>query len=151
PWVVDQVADAARGIRALLDEETLRLFAKGIGTPVVERLTITRGTAAEMKHVHDGSVGALVVDPPYYNNVQYAECSDFFYVWLKRTAGEDHAQFFTDELTNKDEEAVANAARFADMGRRKNDLAEQDYARKMEACFREMHRILKDDGVLTVM
>ena len=28
--------------------------------------------------------------------------------------------------------------------------AEQDYERKMEACFREMHRVLRDDGVLTL-
>ena len=27
------------------------------------------------------------MDPPYYDNVMYAELSDFFYVWLKRTAG----------------------------------------------------------------
>ena len=28
-----------------------------------------------------------MMDPPYYNNVTYAELADFFYVWLKRTAG----------------------------------------------------------------
>ena len=32
----------------------------------------------------DGSVDAIVFDPPYYDNVSYAELSDFFYVWLKR-------------------------------------------------------------------
>ena len=33
------------------------------------------------------SVDAIIFDPPYHNNVNYAELSDFFYVWLKRTAG----------------------------------------------------------------
>src|ERR1019366_8854759 len=37
--------------------------------------------------VPDSSVDCVVMDPPYYDNVMYAELSDFFYVWLKRTAG----------------------------------------------------------------
>ena len=49
---------------------------------------------------------------PYYDNVMYAELADFFYVWEKRTLGHLWPEFFDDELTNKDEEAVANVARF---------------------------------------
>jgi len=36
-------------------------------------------------------------------------------------------------------------------GRSPRELADQDYERKMQACFREWHRVLRDDGVLTVM
>ena len=32
------------------------------------------------------SFDAIVTDPPYYDNVPYADISDFFYVWLKRTS-----------------------------------------------------------------
>ena len=39
------------------------------------------------KDVASASIDTVVMDPPYYNNVMYAELSDFFYVWLKRTAG----------------------------------------------------------------
>ena len=81
----------------------------------------------------------------------YAELSDFFYVWLKRTAGYLYPEWFAAQLTDKDAEAVANAARFADLGRRKRQMAERDYERKMEAAFREMGRVLRDDGTLTVM
>jgi adenine-specific DNA methylase len=151
PWVVDQVADAVDGIVSLIDEGNQQLFANAVGASAADRLTITRGSAADISQVPDQSIGALVVDPPYYNNVQYAECSDFFYVWEKRTIGDLHPDLFTDELTNKDDEAVANQARFADMGRKKSLLAQEDYERKMEACFREMFRLLKNDGVLTVM
>jgi hypothetical protein len=45
---------------------------------------------------------------------------------------------------------VANPARFA-FSKKKEELARQDYENKMMACFREMHRVLADDGVLTVM
>ncbi|MHA1574054.1 MAG: hypothetical protein ACTSX8_08665, partial [Alphaproteobacteria bacterium] len=48
-------------------------------------------------------------------------------------------------------EAVASVARFEGMDRNKRKLAEQDYERKMEAIFRECYRVLRDDGVLTIM
>jgi putative DNA methylase len=36
------------------------------------------------------AVGPIVVstDPPYYDNIGYADLSDFFYVWLRRTIGD---------------------------------------------------------------
>ena len=54
------------------------------------------------------------MDPPYYDNVMYAELSDFFYVWLKRTAGHVFPELFTRTLTDKQNEAVANPAKFRD-------------------------------------
>ena len=50
----------------------------------------------------------MVVDPPYGNNVMYAELSDFFYVWLKRSVGDLYPGWFDSELVDKDAEAVAN-------------------------------------------
>ena len=47
------------------------------------------------------------MDPPYYDNVMYAELSDFFYVWLKRTAGHVFPELFRRKLTDKENEAVA--------------------------------------------
>ena len=44
------------------------------------------------------------MDPPYYDNVMYAELSDFFYVWLKRTAGHVFPELFRRQLTDKDNE-----------------------------------------------
>jgi len=97
----------------------------------------------------------------------YAELSDFFYVWLKRTVGHLYPDWFAARLTDKDAEAVANLARFKSrhgagqagkpVPRRQpgvpspRELAERDYERKMEAAFREVQRVLRDDGVLTVM
>ncbi|MCP4710703.1 MAG: DUF1156 domain-containing protein, partial [Planctomycetes bacterium] len=48
---------------------------------------ITCQSADVLMNVEDASVDAVVMDPPYYDNVMYAELADFFYVWLKRTAG----------------------------------------------------------------
>jgi len=148
PWAIDQITDAYRDMAKLLalPQATLE------GSPV-ERgpLTVLQGNAADLSSLQDSSIQAIVTDPPYYDNVMYAELADFFYVWLKRTAGHLHPDWFAAQLTDKDAEAVANPARFADLGRKKKDLAEKDYERKMEAAFREMNRVLADDGVLTVM
>jgi adenine-specific DNA methylase len=100
----------------------------------------------------DKEADAVVVDPPYGENVMYSEMSDFFYVWLKLMLSDIFTEEFKAELTNKADEAVVNTARFADIGRgQAKKLADQDYAAKMEASFKEMNRILKDDGIMAVM
>jgi len=56
----------------------------------------------------------VVADPPYYNNVQYAELSDFFYVWMKRSIGELYPEAFAWETVPKDAEMVVNKVRGRD-------------------------------------
>ena len=102
------------------------------------------------------SVDAIVFDPPYHNNVNYAELSDFFYVWLKRTAG-----YVIDDslmgpyLTDKVNEAIASPARFRQQaqgsGKSASSLATRDYEQKMTEIFRECRRVIKPDGIMTVM
>ena len=150
PWVIDQVVDSYSQMAELLSPSQVA-FGKGVTAKAVERLQVKCGTANSLYDIPDGSVHNITVDPPYYDNVQYAELSDFFYVWLKRSIGHLFPDFFRDELTNKDDEAVANPARFASLGSKKQELAKADYERKMAAAFREMHRVLRDDGCLTVM
>lgn len=112
--------------------------------------TITCGSGSHMPHIDDRSVDCVVIDPPYGANVMYAELSDFFYVWLKRTAGLVMPELFAQHLANKDEEAVANPARFkGEKGAA--ILANRDYQDKMAAIFKECRRVLKDDGIMTVM
>ena len=78
-------------------------------------MTITCKSGDHLDHIADGTVDSVVMDPPYYDNVMYAELSDFFYVWLKRTVGyidRDIGTLFRRPLTDKEHEAVANPARF---------------------------------------
>uniref|UniRef100_A0A7C2BE46 DUF1156 domain-containing protein n=1 Tax=Thermomicrobium roseum TaxID=500 RepID=A0A7C2BE46_THERO len=151
-WAIDQVVDAYRGIARLAQPARLPLWQRSGASPV-ERLRVTQGDARDLRHLPDGSVHLVCIDPPYYDNVQYAELSDFFYVWLKRTVGHLYPDWFSAPLTDKDNEAVANPARFAALGRRgrAQELARRDYERKMTAIFRECARVLRSDGVLTVM
>ena len=53
------------------------------------------------------SLTAVVTDPPYYDAIAYADISDFFYVWLKRTLGEVFPLNFSTPQTPKAEECTA--------------------------------------------
>ena len=136
--------DSADGTRSLLDAVEPRPTAEP--SPI----TITCKSGDNLDHLGDGSVDAVIMDPPYYDNVMYAELSDFFYVWLKRTAGHVFPELFRRKLTDKENEAVANPARFAGQpGARA--LAGRDYQQRMAAIFGECQRVLKPDGIMTLM
>lgn len=60
--------------------------------------------SAEKHPMPNDSVDLFITDPPYYNAVPYADISDFFYVWLKRTIGDKFPELFSTELTLKDAE-----------------------------------------------
>ena len=48
-------------------------------------------------------------DPPYYDNIAYADLSDYFYVWLRRGASDIYPNLFRRLVTPKKEELVARA------------------------------------------
>lgn len=107
-------------------------------------------TSASTLPYPDASLDAVITDPPYYDNVPYADLSDFFYVWLKRTVGDLYPEAFRWELTPKDEEAVVNPARFGG-GKKGEEIARRHYERLMGEAFREIHRVLKPEGIALIM
>jgi adenine-specific DNA methylase len=115
-----------------------------------DAVTVTNGSGDSLA-LEDASVDCVVMDPPYYDNVMYAELADFFYVWLKRTAGLLYPEQFASYLTDKDREAVANTAKFKGQKGGAKNLAGKDYQHRMQAIFAECRRVLKPDGVMTVM
>jgi len=137
PWAFSKVLDSLKKIIELLPEN-------------MPKPALYCGTATKIP-LKDKNVPCIVVDPPYAENVMYGEVSDFFYVWLKRLLGDVFSEAFKTTLTEKEEEAIANPARFKGMGRSAKKLAQEDYKTKMEACFKEMHRVLRDNGIITVM
>ena len=134
-------------------------------TPTARPTQVITGPAQYIMEVDDASIDCIVFDPPYHNNVSYAELSDFFYVWLKRTAGYVFPEYFTEHLVDKTNEAIASPARFrakaaeAKAANRKSKLsasglATQDYLAKMREIFEECRRVIKpaeDGGIMTVM
>ena len=53
----------------------------------------------------------IVTDPPYYDNVPYADLSDFFYVWLRRAGRQLYPELFSTLLVPKAQELIAEPAR----------------------------------------
>lgn len=151
-WAVEQtgkcVDELVNLVRPDASEEgqLIRSTAAVAPSPV----TITCGSGDALHHISEASVDVVVMDPPYYDNVMYAELSDFFYVWLKRTAGQVVPELFTRRLTDKENEAVANPVKFAGEKGAKA-LAGRDYQERMARIFDECRRVLKPNGIMTLM
>ena len=154
-WAIEQTAKCIRELIALVrpdaDSKNGTLFddadtAEYTPPPI----TVTCKPGDSLDHIEDGSIDVVIMDPPYYANVMYAELSDFFYVWLKRTAGHVFPELFRRQLTDKDNEAVANPARFkGEKGA--SVLAGRDYQERMASIFAECRRTLKPGGIMTLM
>ncbi len=145
-WCLDETEKTVRELVRLAD--CSRGAESSRRTAVVN---VTCESADELASVADASVDAVVMDPPYFDNVMYAELSDFFYVWLRRTAGSVTPEDFAAPATNKDREAVANLARFSGTRGSKRSAATRDYESKMRAIFGQCRRVLKEDGLMTLM
>ncbi len=148
-WAIAQTGKALDELIDLLGQSTDGKLEFAAPRPK-PRIRVTCASADALP-LEDASVDCVVMDPPYYDNVMYAELSDFFYVWLKRTAGLLYPELFTGHLTDKDREAVANAAKFAGQKGGAKNLAGRDYQQRMASIFKEQRRVLKADGIMTVM
>ncbi len=84
-------------------------------------------------------------DPPYYDNIGYADLSDFFYVWLRRAAMSLHPTLFRTMFTPKSEELIASSYRHG--GKEK---AETFFLDNMKIVFNRMARATPESQPLTL-
>lgn len=85
----------------------------------------------------------IITDPPYLDDVQYGEQSEFFYVWLRRCL-----QDYYPELPKRvklDDDICESWGRFGD-----KKLANEFFQKGFKKAFLSLNKILKDDGVLVV-
>ena len=99
----------------------------------------------------DQTAGVWFTDPPYYDAVPYADLSDFFLVWLKRTLP-DHPllrdPFDSDNsLSPKDAEAVQDEIKQVNSRPKDREWFEEIMAKT----FTEGRRVLREDGVGSVV
>jgi putative DNA methylase len=96
--------------------------------------TIDRLPAAGSAHVlqadargrnYDGLV--VVTDPPYYDNIGYADLSDFFYVWLRKALRSIYPNLLGTVLTPKSEELVVAPQRFDGDARKAQEFFEDGF------------------------
>ncbi len=106
-------------------------------------VSLIRHSASQLPN-EDSYFDAVITDPPYYDNISYADLSDFFYVWLKRSTGFLFPEHFSGDLTPKRREAVMASHRHG--GDR--DEARRFYEDEMAAALKEAHRVLKPGAPL---
>jgi putative DNA methylase len=85
-------------------------------------------------------------DPPYYDNIGYADLSDFFYVWLRRSLANIYPDLFGTLVTPKSAELIASPYRF---GGSKVD-ADEHFERGLGRAFEQIHRSAHADYPVTV-
>lgn len=107
--------------------------------------TITKGSATTLPY-ENNYFDAVFTDPPYYDNIQYAELSDYFYVWLKRTIGVKDSNLFVTPLSPKKNEIVSNSAR--QHNKKESNLF---FEKNLSKSFKEIHRVLKTNGIVTIV
>lgn len=95
-------------------------------------------SSEDLSSIPDNSIDAVITDPPYFDNLQYSELSDFFYVWL-RLPLKDIYHWFEPELSSRANEIVMNdkVGKTADF-----------FNEGLQKVFVECRRVLKDNGLL---
>lgn len=130
-------------------------------TPLASHMRGLRGSPARFRRANamalpfrDGTVDAIVTDPPYYDMIEYADASDYFYVWLRRALLDAQPDLFAQpigtvvgpNLQNKDDEIIV---RRVYNGGVRHDRA--FYEQSLSLAFKEARRVLRDDGHLVVV
>lgn len=116
---------------------------------VLERLPAVSKGWVDQKDVRTVDLKGTVLvstDPPYYDMIGYADLSDFFYVWLRRSIGSEWPQLLASLQTPKVEELVATPYRFKG-GKAE---ADQNFEDGLFAGFNQMKSIHSRDFPMTV-
>ena len=108
---------------------------------------VTQSSATQLPYP-DAHFDAVLTDPPYYINVPYADLSDFFYVWLKRTVGHLHPDLFSTPLAPKSQEICQmqhwDPERYA-------EKTKEWFEKMLTKAFSEIHRVLKPGGIAIIV
>lgn len=113
--------------RGFRDSETLK--------PTVAPRVFT-GNARDLTAVDSDSVDMVLTDPPYFDNIAYSELSDFFQPWLEHVGLVPEAA--------KRRVLVKHALRAS----RSNQESMEEFAASLGEAFREIRRVLKQQGLL---
>lgn len=107
---------------------------------------VMRGNAQALP-LPDNEFDAVIVDPPYYDAIQYGDLSDFFYVWLKRSVGPVYPELFSTPLTPKQQEVIETRAD----KKSPEYVSHAEFEARLQRALAEMTRVTKPDGTVAIV
>ncbi|MDR1873073.1 MAG: DUF1156 domain-containing protein [Deltaproteobacteria bacterium] len=87
----------------------------------------------------------ISTDPPYYDNIHYANISDYFYIWLRHSLKKIYKSIFSTIKTPKNEELVADHYRFGD-----KEKAKKHFESGLKQVFANFYQYCSEDFPLTI-
>lgn len=108
----------------------------------------TKGEAVQHEAQTDNGLREIMVstDPPYYDNIGYADLSDFFYIWLRQTLKSVYPDLFRTMLVPKAEELTAMSYRFENG----KEEAYRFFEMGMVQAFKQINLYVRNDIPTTV-
>ncbi|HQE04451.1 MAG TPA: DUF1156 domain-containing protein [Bacillota bacterium] len=106
---------------------------------------VTQMDAAALS-IEDQDKYLISTDPPYYDNIGYADLSDYFYIWLRRSLGNIYPDVLSTVLVPKAQELVATPYRFE--GDR--EKAKEFFERGLYKAFNNIKEIAKKELPVTI-
>lgn len=110
--------------------------------------TVLDGTVRQFDAQSDNGMRGILVstDPPYYDNIGYADLSDFFYVWLRQSLRRTYPKLFSTMLVPKHEELVATPYR----ENRGKEGARDFFEEGMFSTFKQVNKYAREDVPVTI-
>ena len=88
----------------------------------------------------------ISTDPPYYDNIGYADLSDFFYVWMRQSLKDTYPEMFSTMLVPKAEELIATPYRHDGSTEKAKNFFEDGM---LSAC-KQMYQYAREDIPVTI-
>ena len=143
-WDSPELVPLGRSVGAWLPMLEASLAVITASSDIDRTAAVVRGSATDIPQPAE-LFDAVVTDPPYYDNIPYADISDFFYAWLKRSLGSLYPEHFAAVTTPKKGEVTALSSRHGgDM-----PAARAEYEALIGRALAEANRVLKPTGSLT--
>lgn len=88
----------------------------------------------------------ISTDPPYYDNIDYADLSDYFYIWMRRSLKDSYPGLFSTVLVPKTEELIATPFRHGSS----MEKAKSFFESGMLSASKQMYLYAREDVPVTI-
>jgi len=141
------------------DYPEVNIFGNAVGSfsQIVEYIsdcikTLPSANAKGVAEQHDAQSDCglreimVSTDPPYYDNIDYADLADFFYIWMRRALKDIYPDLFKTMMVPKKEELVASPYRFDGDSEKAKSFFEDGM---LETC-RQIYKYARNDIPVTI-